>query len=119
MVNYYYFVFIKQNIVDSRTRIMQTFPMAVASRAIPWWGIPVNWLFGKYPPLNRFLPNNLGFLIKSSLETWLEVFSSLPSSSTVRFFFELCIPLFLANIWPDTAIISTQPYIDFIQEFAM
>lgn len=26
----------------------QTFPMAVLTRAIPWWSLPVNWIIGAY-----------------------------------------------------------------------
>jgi len=64
------------------TSNMMTFPMAVANRDIPWWGLPVNWL--------------------------------------IVFFGNLTGSLFFAAILVHyTAIVSTEPYIGFITEFAI
>jgi formate/nitrite transporter len=64
------------------TSNLMTFTMAFASRAIPWWGIPVNWFF-------VFFGNLAGSVF------------------------------FAAILVHYTAIVSTQPYIDFVREFAI
>ena len=92
--------------------------MAVAKRAIPWWGLPVNWIIGKnrrsidhyqttkVNPIQVLFGNLTGSLFFAAILVHCK-------------FFESHIPRSAAHIWPDTAIVSTEPYIGFIQDFAM
>jgi formate/nitrite transporter len=64
------------------TSNMMTFPMAVAKRAIPWWGLPLNWI--------------------------IVLFGNLTGSL-----------FFAAVLVHYTGIVSAEPYLGFIRDFAI
>jgi hypothetical protein len=94
----------------------QYFSMAVYMRAVPFWGLCVNWLIG------------LRMRLSSLLEHWLRgilvffgnlVGSLFSAAILVRCGYKIFVMAVISYSPIDTGIVSVAPYHDFIATFAM
>ncbi|KAI0958186.1 hypothetical protein AcV7_004072 [Taiwanofungus camphoratus] len=109
-------------VYQAHLRRTQIFPMAIIKGAVPWWGLPWNWLIGARPSSRRARVSLSQCRIapQSRLGTSAAASSSPPSSPNVRVqaHQQPCPKRSLASL-TDTGIISTEPYISYAQTFAL
>jgi hypothetical protein len=84
------------------TSNMLVFPIAVCKRAVPWWGLPYNWLVGKRNPIMVAFPGLIPFTCKCFSEILSEAFSSLRFSCTVS----VCTSLQLSVVRRTTSVLT-------------